>query len=68
MVECCANCKHCLAYPRNNRYRDVDYLCVATSYFVHGIHNDRNKVKHFTPGGKELECKYEPIKSMEVRK
>lgn len=59
MIECCANCKYCLAYPRNNRYGDIDYLCKVTGYFLHGINKDRTKVKHYTPGGRELECKYE---------
>lgn len=58
-IECCANCKYCLAYPRNNRYGDINYLCVATTYFVYGIHKDRTKVRRYTPGGRELECKYE---------
>lgn len=22
-IECCANCKHCVAYPKNNRFRLV---------------------------------------------
>ena len=58
MVECCANCKYCISVPRNNAYGDIDYLCLI-SYYLHGINKDRNKVKHFTQGGKELECKYE---------
>ena len=59
MVECCANCKHCVSIPKNNRYNDVEHFCMITGYFLHGINKDRHKVKHFTPGGKELECKYE---------
>ena len=59
MIECCANCKHCIDFPKNNRYGDVEHLCLVTGYFTHGINKDRNKVKHFSPGGKELECKYE---------
>lgn len=62
MVECCANCKHCLEFPRNNRYHDVDHFCVATGYFTSGIYKDRNKLRHFTPGGRELICKYEKRK------
>lgn len=60
MIKCCANCKNCVAIPRNNSYNDIDYLCVISSYFVIGIHKDISKVKHLTPGGRELECKYEP--------
>lgn len=59
MIECCANCKHCISIPRNNRYNDIDYLCLITGYFICGIYKDRNMIKRFTPGGKELECKYE---------
>lgn len=59
LTECCANCRHCLAYPRNNRYRDIDHLCAVSGYFVTGIHKDRNKVRGFSPGGRELECRYE---------
>lgn len=59
MVECCANCKHCMDIPKNNSYGDIEHLCLVNGYYVHGINKDRNKVKHFTPGGKELECKYE---------
>lgn len=59
MIECCANCQHCLSYPRNNRYGDIDFLCVINGYFLHGINKDKNKVKHFSPGGKELKCTYE---------
>ena len=33
---------------------------LITGYYLHGVNKDRNKIKHFTPGGKELECKYEP--------
>lgn len=59
MVECCANCKHCVDYSKNNRYGDVEHLCLVTGYFIQGFNKDRNKVKRFSPGGKELECKYE---------
>lgn len=59
MIKCCANCKNCVSIPRNNSYNDIDYLCVISSYFVIGIHKDINRIKHLTPGGRELECKYE---------
>lgn len=69
MIECCANCKNCLAYPRNNKYGDIDYLCVVNGYFfVSGIHKDRNKVKGFSPGGRELECKWQPREIADNRK
>lgn len=59
MIECCENCKYLAAYPKNNKYGDVEYLCIATGYFTHGIKKNRNKIRRFTPGGRELECKYE---------
>lgn len=59
MVECCVNCKYLISTPKNNKYGDIEHFCVVTGYFCYGIHKDRNKIKHFTPGGKELECKYE---------
>ena len=57
--ECCANCKHCLAIPRNNKYNDVDYLCLITGYFISSLYIDRKRIRRFTFGGKELLCKYE---------
>ena len=36
-IECCANCKHCVAYPKNNRYGDVDYMCLIGGYYIAGI-------------------------------
>ena len=64
--ECCVNCKHLVEYPRNNRYKDVDYLCLCTGYFVSGIHKDKNRVKRYSPGGKKLDCNYQPKKEREV--
>lgn len=58
-IECCANCKNCLDYPRGNKYGDVDHLCIVSGYFVTGMHKDRTKVKRYSPGGRELPCKYE---------
>ena len=58
-IECCANCKHCVAYPKNNRYGDVDYMCLIGGYYIAGIHKDRNKIRRLTPGGRKLECRYE---------
>lgn len=60
-MECCATCEYCLAYPRGNRFGDVDYLCVITGYFVHSIHKDIRTVRHFSPGGRELECQYRSV-------
>ena len=58
-IECCINCKNCLDYPRGNKYEDVDHLCIVNGYFVMGVHKDRTKVKRYSPGGRELQCKYE---------
>lgn len=58
-TECCATCKYCLAYPRENRYGDVDYLCAVTGYFMHSIHKDIHTIRQFSPGGRELECRYQ---------
>lgn len=59
MKECCANCKYLLTYPKNNKYGDVESLCVATGYFVSNIYVDRNTIIMKTPGGRKLKCKYE---------
>ena len=59
MVKCCDNCKYCVAISRNNKYNDIDYLCIINSYFIINIYKDLSKVRHLTPGGKELECKFE---------
>ncbi len=58
MIECCANCIHCINYPRNNKYEDIDYLCIINGYFLNGINKERTKIKHYSPGGKELDCMY----------
>lgn len=57
--EHCGNCKHLVSIPKNNRYGDMEHFCMVTGYFVHGIYKDRNSVKRYTPGGKELYCCYE---------
>ena len=59
MVECCANCKHCVAAPKNNKYGDIEYFCLVTGYYLHSVNKDISKIKRYTPSGKELECKYE---------
>lgn len=59
MVKCCDNCKYYVAIPRNNKYNDIDYLCIINSYFIINIYKDLSKVRHLTPGGKELKCKFE---------
>ncbi len=58
-VECCQNCRYCLKFPRNNQYGDIDYMCAVDGYYHLNITIDRNKVRRYTPGGKELECRYE---------
>lgn len=58
-VECCANCKWLEQTPRNNRYGDTDNFYMYLGYYCTGIYKDRNKVRHFTPGGRELKCNYE---------
>lgn len=58
-IDCCANCKHLLAFPKNNSYGDVDHLCIKTSYYCSGIYKDIHKYKRYSPGGKELKCEYE---------
>ena len=58
MVECCLNCKYCVAEQKNNHYHDVEYFCLITGYFLHKVNTDRKLLKRFTPGGKELVCRY----------
>lgn len=55
-------CKYCLSIPRNNRYGDIDYLCYIDGYFILSIYKDITKIKHYSPGGKVLDCKYKKIK------
>lgn len=57
-IECCANCQYLISSPKNNKYGDIEHFCAFNGYFCHGVYRDRNLVKHFTPGGKELECGY----------
>lgn len=47
-----------------NRYGDIDYMCAINGYFMHSINKDISKIKHFTPGGRELECRYERKKTI----
>ena len=58
-IECCANCKHLISTPKNNRYGDMENFCLKTGYLVSLIHKDVHKYKHCTPAGKELPCEYE---------
>ena len=37
----------------NNRYGDVDYMCLISGYYIAGVHKDRNKVRRLTPGGRK---------------
>ncbi len=61
-VRCCKNCDNLISFPKNNRYGDVDYLCLVTGYLVSGVDKDISKVKRYSPGGKELECRWESFK------
>lgn len=58
-IDCCANCRYCADRPKNNRYGDIEHFCMATGYLMVGVNKDIHKVRHFTPGGRELVCKYE---------
>lgn len=58
-IPCCANCKHLVQTPKNNRYGDMENFCMVTGYFCIGIHKDVRNYRRFTPGGKELICRYE---------
>ncbi len=64
IIDCCANCKHCLEYPRGNRYGDIDYMCAINGYYLRSINKDISKIKRLTPGGRELECRYERKKTI----
>lgn len=39
---------------------------MVTGYLCIGIHKDLTKVKHFSPGGRELICKYEKRDDMSL--
>lgn len=56
--KCCRNCKHLIDIPRNNSYKDVDHFCMLNGYYTTGIDKDINKVRRYSPGGKELRCEY----------
>lgn len=58
-VECCRNCRYCIEFPKGNKYGDIDYMCGIDGYYLARITADRNKVRRYTVGGKELECRYE---------
>ena len=58
-IECCANCQNCVAYPKNNRYGDVDCMCLINGYYVGTVNKDRSKIRRFSPSGRELVCRYE---------
>lgn len=59
-IECCNTCKHLLAFSRGNSYGDINYLCPITTYYVTNIKADVHKYKRYSPGGKELICRYSP--------
>ena len=56
IVKCCLNCGNMIEVPRNNRFGDVDRLCLRTTYLITGANRDVTKVKRYTPCGKELDC------------
>lgn len=58
LVKSCNNCTNLVLFPKNNRYGDVDYFCIETGYYVTGKDKDVTKVKRYSPGGKELKCKW----------
>lgn len=58
-IDCCANCKHCIVTPKNNKYGDMEYFCMKIGYYCTGVHKDVHKYKHLSPGGRELDCQYE---------
>lgn len=58
-VKCCRNCRNLISIPKDNRFNDVDHYCMVSTYFTHGIDKDITKIKRYTPGGKELECRWE---------
>lgn len=62
-IKCCANCEYCIKYPRGNKFNDIDYMCAVNGYFLHSINKDITKIKHLSPGGKELQCKYKNAKT-----
>ncbi len=62
IIKTCGNCANIVEYPRNNRYNDIDYLCLKTGYFVQGLERDITKVKRYSPGGKELKCEWKERK------
>lgn len=53
-IACCANCKHCLEYPRGNRYGDIDYMCAINGYFMHSINKDISKLSISLPAAGNL--------------
>lgn len=58
MVKCCRSCANLVDYPKNNRYGDIEYLCIVTGYFATGIDKDISKIKRYSPGGRELQCEW----------
>lgn len=53
--KCCANCKHLLAFPKNNNYNDVDYLCVKIGRYIFGRFTDMEKAEFYLGDGKTLD-------------
>ena len=59
MIKACKSCRNLIEIPTNNSYKDVKHFCMVTGYYTSDINKDRSKVRMYTPGGKELICRYE---------
>lgn len=60
-IQSCATCKHLVSKDKGNRYGDKEHFCLKIGYFVSGINKDIRKYEHLSPGGKKLNCEYDPI-------
>ena len=43
---------------------NIDYMCAINGYYLRSINKDISKIKRFTPGGRELEYRYERKKTI----
>lgn len=59
MLKCCANCRNHAFLLKENRYKDIETFCMVNGYFTSYIFKDIRKIKIYSPGGKELECKFQ---------
>ena len=62
MFKCCRNCANLIDYPKNNRYGDVEHLCIVTGYLTMGIDRNISKIKRYSPGGRELQGRWKEKK------